>query len=233
MFEYFKKKREEKKQEKLREELPLIARVDLVKLNEERVKNMQLGDKSILARADYTKKLPTIRLFYVRIEKYVEYGTNQTKIGQIFGISSPFRLPREMAIGDAFKVVSYLSEMVEKKYNLEPASMKSVGKVSEILSDYGFERVEGYRHGYSHATGEYSPLRKICTEQLGCGKIDGVVDLFTIGGDLNLFEKSDLNDRYFDWFAENVTKQDIEQIYKNIRREYLLENINDNDEKLI
>ena len=211
-----------KNKEKNERDLPLIARVNLVELKKQREENAQLGETSILARADYTKRIPTIRLCYVAMEKFKRYGTEETKVGQTYGFSSPFRLPYEMTIEDACRVVSFLSEKVENENNIEPASEQSVAMVSKVLTSFGFDRVESRPHGHIHAVSEYDPMRRIRSEALGCGEIDGVVDLFTIGGDFKVFERSDLYDRYFDWFTEGVTKQDIVDIYKNIRKDYLL-----------
>ena len=85
IFDYLKGKKKEK--------LPLIARVNLSELQKQREENMELGDISILAKADYTKRIPTIRLYYVALEKFSRYGSDEIKIGQTYDISSPFRLP--------------------------------------------------------------------------------------------------------------------------------------------
>ena len=215
IFDYLKGKKKEK--------LPLIARVDLSDLKKQREENMELSDISILAKADYTKRIPTIRLYYVALEKFSRYGSDEIKIGQTYGISSPFRLPNEMSIEDACRVVSYLSEKVESENNLEPASEKSVAMVSKLLTTYGFEKVESKEKGYYHAVSDYKPFEKIRTNFLpACEEIKGVVDLFTVGGDFKVFKKSDLYDRYFDWFTEGITKQEVEDIYKKIRKDYLL-----------
>lgn len=202
---------------KKKEELPLIARVNLVELQKQREENMTLGDKSILAKADYTKRIPTIRLYYVAFNKFNRYGTGYTYIGQTYGISSPFRLPHGMTIEDACKVVSYLSEKVERENDLEPASEKSVAMVSNELTKYGFERVESKEHGHYHAVSEYIPFHNIRAKCFPiCEKIDGVVDLFTVGGDVKLFKKSDLHDRYFDWFTAGISKDEVIDIYDQI-----------------
>jgi len=44
-----------------------------------------------------------------------------------------------------------------------------------------------------------------------------------VGGDFKLFKKSDLYKRDLNWYSKGVTKQEIEDIYKNIGREYLLQ----------
>ncbi|MBE5739004.1 MAG: hypothetical protein E7354_04690 [Clostridiales bacterium] len=216
--------------QKKKEKLPLIARVDLAELQRQREENSQLGDVSILAKADYTKRIPTIRLYYTALERFNRYGTEEPKVGQTFGISSPFRLPTEMSIEDACKVVSYLSEQVEQNNDIEPASEQSVAMVSNILSQYGFERVESKEKGHYHTVSDYLPFRKIRTDSIPvCEAIEGVTDLFTVGGDFKLFKKTDLHDRYFDWFTAGITKQDIETIYKNIRRDHLLPDDFSND----
>ena len=179
--------------------------------------------KSInFANFNYTN----IRLYYVALERFTRYGSSEIKLGETYGISSPFRLPHGMSYKDACKVVSYLSEKVEKENNLEPASESSVAMVSKILPSYGFERIEGMEKGHYHAVSDYKPFYKIKADYFpACKKIDGVVDLFTVGGHFKVFKKTDLNDRYFDWFTEGVTKQEIENIYKTIGQDCLLSNL--------
>lgn len=212
IIDFFKKKKKEK-------QLPLIARVDLTKLQEQREKEIQNRDVSILAATDYTKNLPAIRLFYVSFELFNRYGGNELVIGQTYGISCPFRLPRDMSIEDACKVVSYLSDKVEKENNLEPASEKSVMLVSEILSKYGFQKVESKEKGHFHVV---SVPNSGTINSLAGKEIEGAVDLFTVGCDFKVFKKSDLNYRYFDWYSKDITQQEIFNIYKNIHREHLL-----------
>lgn len=211
IFDVFKKNK--------KEDLPLAARVNLAEIAKEREKNAQLGDVSILAKADYTKRLPTIRLYYVAFGTFA----NKTKIGQTYGISSPFRVPTDMSIEDACKVVSYLSDKVETENDLEPACEKSVAMVSNILTNYGFEKVEGKEKGHYHAVTEYCPTRKVESGVFpACEEIKGVVDLFSVGGDLKVFKHSDLHSRYFDWYTEKVSLEEVKEIYRKINQEYLL-----------
>ena len=202
--------------EKKKEQLPLIARVNLAELQKQREAEISLRDVSILAAANYSKKLPTIRLFYVALEKFTRYGSTETKLGQTFGVSSPFKIPKDMSIEDALKVISHLSEGIESELNIEPASERSVSVLSKVLTDFGFEKVEGYYHGHSHAVSKYNPLSKINITLPECEKIDGVIDLFTVGGDFRLFNKSNLQDRYFNWFTEGISKNEILEIYDKI-----------------
>ena len=55
-----------------------------------------------------------------------------------------------------------------------------------------------------------------------CNKIEGVVDLSTVGGNFKVFQNSELHDRYFDWYTEDVSLEEVKQIYQKINREYLL-----------
>lgn len=212
--DYIEKKRKEK--------LPLIARVDLAELQKQREKEAQDRDVSILAAADYTRRIPTIRLYYIALEKFAKYGTDQMMVGQTYGVSSPFRLPNGMTFEDAFKVVSYLSDKVETENNLEPACERSVIMVSQLLDKYGFSKVEGEEKGHFHAISPYVPFSKISTAFLAGERIDGVVDLFTVGGNFKIFKKTDMHKRYFDWYSKGVTAEQVQDIYKDIRKEFLL-----------
>ncbi len=188
-------------------------------------KNLLKKKKQLRLTVDDLKDINHIRLYYISLEKFQRSGDIlTTRIGQTFGISSPFKIPEGMSMEDACKVVSYLSLMVEKKYNIEPATEKSVAMVSKILTNYGFERIDGYNHGHIHAVLALdNPFKRITTKvEQCCGEIDGVADLFTIDANFKLFQKTDLYDRYFEWFTEGVTMQDVENIYKNIGRESLL-----------
>ena len=224
IIEYFKNKK--------KKNLPLIARVNLAEIQKQREESLQDRDVSILAAADYTKKIPTLRLFYVALEKFTQYGTDELKIGQTYGISSPFRLPHNMSMEDACKVVSYLSDKVEKENNLESACEKSVTMVSNILENYGFRKEEIKEKGHYHSVSECVPFCKIQTSVPATEEIEGVVDLFTVSGDFKIFKKTDLHDRYFDWYNEGISKQEIIDIYKRIGQEHWLpSNINSEYEK--
>ncbi len=220
------------KNKKKEKELPLIARTNLDELKKQREKNLRDRETSILGAGNYAKKIPTLRLCYVAIEKFPRYGTNEISIGQTYGISSPFELPKNMSLEDACKVVSYLSDKVKKENNLEPTCEKSVIMVSKILEDYGFKKVENANKGHYHVISQYTPFQRIKTNSPMCDKIEGVVDLFTVDCDFKMFKKTDMYKRYFNWYSEGISKQDIADIYKSIRKEYLLSDItNSKDEK--
>lgn len=162
-----------------------------------------------------------IRLCYVAMEKFRDYGTNQKKIGQTTGLSSVFELPQAMSLKDACKVISYLSEKTERQCKLEPASENSVAKTSAILESYGFKKIDESNKGHYHCVREYNPFSAIKSNLRE--NQQGAVDLLTVGGDFDVFKKSDLYATYFDWFTENVKKQEVEQIYEKIGQKELFE----------
>lgn len=177
------------------------------------------------------KDVNKIRLYYIALEKFQRTGDIlTTRIGQTFGISSPFKIPEGMSLKDACKVISFLSVKIEKEYNLEPASEKSVAAVSKILESFGFEKIDGYDHGHIHTVLTLdNPFKRIkTTVEQCCGKIDGVADLFTINADFKLFQRTDLYDRYFEWFTYNRYADEIKEIYKKIGKEDLVKDLTNN-----
>ena len=153
-----------------------------------------------------------IRLIYVAIEKYNSRLDGRDKLGTIYNSSSPFKLPEGMTMQEAYKVISYISELMERTYDKEPASSDSVALTSYALADYGFEKIEGYQKGYSHSTEEYIGKGKSIKETI----IPATMDLYTVGGDFAQFKKSNLYKKYFDWFTENVSQEEVQSIYDRI-----------------
>lgn len=204
-----------------KEDLPFIARVNLaeeIKRREEERKNNP-PEVSILASADFTeRRREKIRLYYIAIEKFTRY-TGGKRIGTTIGYSCPMKAPKGMNLKDTCKVVSYLSELVETNGKVEPASELSVQIVGAYLKALGFDKVDESQVDYSHRHSVAYPAKgalnyedsKIAPER----KL-GVTDLFTVGGDVDLFLKSDLNDYYFDWFVPGVTEQEVRDIYAGI-----------------
>ena len=160
------------------------------------------------------------------MEKFTSHD-NTKKVGTTINSSQVLFLPSRMTIEDACKVVSYISEKVEKDCNLEPACLESVAITSRILKKLGFNASDSYESGHFHTVSENKPLRKIYLSN----NINGVTDLFTVGGNLKLFNKSDMNERYFEWFTEGVTKEEITEIYKSIGGEFWLDEVIDKNTK--
>lgn len=170
-----------------------------------------------------------IRLVYVYFEPFTGYYyTKDVKIGHTHMVSSSFKLPENMTIPDACKVVSYLFNKVEQENNLSPVSEQSVNIVSNLLEEYGFKKVGDKDTGHYHVVEEYSPSEIISPPFKVLGKKYGVIDFFTVEGDLNLFKRSEFYNRYFKWYSKNVPQTEIENIYKNIGKEDLINDTYDN-----
>ena len=158
-----------------------------------------------------------IRLVYFSLEKYKDHD-DYPRLSQGFGMSNAYVLPENMSIENACKVVSYLSELVEQKHNLEPACPRSVVLVDNELEKYGFKRVRDGWSGYIHGTCYYTSraIELSPTLQRVYNQGNGAVDLFTVGGEFKLFKRTSLYDRYFEWFTSGITKDEVKDIYNQI-----------------
>lgn len=127
------------------------------------------------------------RLYYM---KY--YRKQDSAVGAIDWPFKVFMLPEGMNREDAFKVLSYLTDFIERKCELEPCSYKSVMLLDDVLNleRLGFKRVE---------------------EEL---EDNEVIDLFTVAGRVELFKRSKHYQKYFEWYIENVTFDEVKEIYQ-------------------
>lgn len=127
---------------------------------------------------------------------------NYQNIGTLYGFNEghdvyeqvfkTFMLPEQMGRKEALKVLSYLTDFIEKKFEIEQASLSSVKTLDSIidLERYGFKRVD------------FEPSE------------DMIIDLFTIKGRTRKFKKSKHYQKYFDWYIPKVKKEEVERIYK-------------------
>lgn len=149
----------------------------------------------------------TYRLYYVNYHRINEYeGCDKNNIGMIDYPLRPFKLPEGMSREDGFKVISYLTDNVERKSGATPFTLNSVRIVDKVLDleRFGFRRVEEDNE-------------------------DNILNLFTVTGRLLLFQKSKLYPKYFEWYTEGVSKKEVERIYANLGLEF--EDVKWNDEK--
>lgn len=135
------------------------------------------------------------RLYFIDYHRIGEnYGMNRpNNIGIINWPFKPFMLPEGMSRDDAFKVLSYLNDFIEKDANLEPCSYKSVAALDKVidLERLGFKRLDMNLDDDS----------------------DEVIDLFTIKGRVLLFKQSKQYKKYFEWYTEGVTFKKVKEIY--------------------
>lgn len=82
--------------------------------------------------------------------------------------------------------------------NLEPGSHKSVSVLNKVLD---LERL-----GFKRLSGDI--------------KDDDIIDLFTVSGRLLLFKKSNHYQKYFEWYTEGITLDEVKTIYNNCDVEF-------------
>lgn len=142
------------------------------------------------------------RLYYVNFHRIGEDfrfpGLNN--IGVIDWPCKPFMLPNGMTREEGFKVLSYLTDSIEKRKKIEPCSLESVRILDGVLDleRFGFTRIN---------------------TQLPTDSAD-VINLFTVSGRILLFKKSELYSKYFEWYTKGVTLEEVENIYNKYNMEF-------------
>ena len=140
------------------------------------LENHDIGDKNIY------------RLYYLNyMRSYMTDGVHMVNYPY-----KPFLLPSGMERDDAFKVLSYLTDFIERREDVEECSLKSVAMLDSIL--------DIDRFGFMHLN------EKIDDED--------IVDLFTVTGRIHLFKNSPLYQKYFDWYTPGITEEEVIDIYK-------------------
>ena len=141
------------------------------------------------------------RLYYINYHRIGErYGLGPDNIGMINIPFKPFMLPENMSREDAFKVLSYLTDYIEKTYDIEEGSYKSVSALNKLIDidSLGFRRVD------------------IDLDD----KSDVVINLFTVSGRLLLFKNSEFYNKYFEWYSEGITLDEVRDIYSKCGVEF-------------
>lgn len=138
------------------------------------------------------------RLYFVNYHRIGEgYGKQDNNVGMINWPCKPFMLPEGMSREEGFKVLSYLTDFIEKRDDTEPCSLKSVRTLDGILDleRFGFKRVMEDDE-------------------------NKILNLFTVSGRLLLFKRSKLYPKYFEWYVENVTLEEVTNIYTKYNMEF-------------
>ncbi len=126
--------------------------------------------------------------------RYIEYYIKNNKgKGLIDWPCIPFTIPEGMSEEEAFEVLSYLTDSIEKKDEVKECSCASVMVLDEVLNKerFGFKKVNEVDE-------------------------NKITDLFTVGGRFSLFQKSELYKKYFNWYSKDIKKSEIEEIYDKI-----------------
>lgn len=139
------------------------------------------------------------RLYYVdfhRINEYFRFP-DPSNIGVVDWPFEPFMLPNGMTREEGFKVLSYLTDFIEKRDDIDPCSLKSVNMLDGALDleRFGFTRIDEKDE-------------------------DKILNLFTVSGRLLLFKKSEFYSKYFEWYSEGVTLEEVENIYNKYNMKF-------------
>ena len=140
----------------------------------------------------------TFRLHYLDYYRVgEEYRISTNNIGVLEWVSKPFQFPEGMSFEEGFKVLSYLTDFIEKRSDVDVCSLTSVRILSSVLQldRFGFKQVK---------------------------EIDDsdITDLFTINGRISLFKNSEFYPNYFEWYKKGVSKKEVISIYKKYDMEF-------------
>ncbi len=96
-------------------------------------------------------------------------------------------LPEGMTREEGFKILSYLTDFIERREDTDIGSLKSVRTLDGVLDldRFGFRKV----------------------------KSNDPIDLYIVDGRILLFKNSKFYKDYFNWYKEGITKEEIEEIY--------------------
>ena len=138
------------------------------------------------------------RLYYINYHRIGEnYGRSGNNVGMINWPCKPFMLPKGMTREEGFKILSYLTDFIEKRDDIEECSLNSIRMLDGVLNleRFGFTRIN-----------EDDESK--------------IINLFTIDGRVLLFKKSKLYPKYFEWYVEDVTLGEVENIYAKYDMEF-------------
>lgn len=163
------------------------------------VTRMNEGEKDDLVKSEFVDDSIS-NIYRLHHIEYLNIGENYgyKMTGMRDYTFRPFLMPEGLDEKDAFKILSYLTDFLERNLNITEGSLKSVIALNKVLDlkRFGFKRVT-------------------------CQNDDNrLKDLFTIYGRTERFDKSKYCKKYFEWYTENVTKEEVEKIYNKIGMEF-------------
>lgn len=112
----------------------------------------------------------------------------------------PFKFPNGMTREDGFKVLSYLTDYIERELNIGECTLRSVCTLDDVIS---LERL-----GFTRVSVDKREM------------LEKVIDLYTVNGRILLFKQSAHYPRYIEWYTEGVTLEEVQAIYDKIGMEF-------------
>lgn len=116
---------------------------------------------------------------------FLNFPTAKSKIKTNIDLPlSCFKLPENMTRQEAFMLLSYIKDLVEKEYPKYLNELQKAILVDSLLDTFGF---------------------KILQEN----NFDNVINLFIVSGDRKKFAKSIYYSKYIDWYVEKVIYDEV------------------------
>lgn len=138
------------------------------------------------------------RLFYINYHRYGENrGMGPNNMAMNCFHCGAFKFPEGMSREDGFKVLSYLTDFIEKEDDIDECSLRSIRTLDSALDieRFGFKRVDSAVSG-------------------------PVINLYTVAGRVLLFKRSGYYKDYFNWYTEGVSLDEVREIYARLGMEF-------------
>lgn len=114
-------------------------------------------------------------------------------VGRINWPFHPFTFPNGMSREEGFKVLSYLTDFVER--DIEPCSLRSIRTLDSVLD-----------------------LERLAFTRVEVENEEEIINLFAVSGRVLLFKNSELYSKYFEWYTEGVQFDEVKAIYNIYHR---------------
>lgn len=138
-----------------------------------------------------------------------------------------FKLPNEMDMKDAFLIISYLTDIVERVFSIQEASSMSVIMTDKFLSYFGFQRIE--TNTYKIYEAEPATILNVARKawHIHAKSIlrDDIIDLYTVNDGTGLFGRTIFGKEYVDWYIKNVTEAEVKYILSKLNLEFSEEDL--------
>ena len=142
-----------------------------------------------LTFAGYDKNSKLVRIIIVKCEEVLKKKSAvlQTKEVRL----DRLELPSNFSIVDAIRTISYVLNQVSKKVNEDVSSILCPQLAHHCLPQYHFKQIPDTERKKAHC-----------------------VNLFVVSGAPDIFDQTEYFYDYFDWYQKDVTRDQIQNIYK-------------------
>ena len=146
--------------------------------------------EDLLTFSGFDKNAKVVRIRYVHVSEIIKKKSPTLTSREL--TLNKIRIPEGFSMADALKTISYVVNQVSKKLNENKNGLICCQLTHDCLSQYHFTPVEENKK-----------------------KKENFVDIYFVDGIVSVFPNSKYYDDYFDWYQNSVTRDEIQQIYKN------------------